>query len=131
MSTREITAKVKKIKELQIKADELSAQIESLKDEVKAEMTSQGVEELTAGAFKVSYKPVNQTRFDTAKFKSLHADIYEYDPDFMKLFIVGGGGRLIKNFGSYNSERVIFIDDLCASAKGFEKMAFLKMRNKK
>ncbi len=56
---------------------------------------------------------------------------YEYDPDFMKLFIVGGGGRLIKNFGSYNSERVIFIDDLCASAKGFEKMAFLKMRNKK
>jgi len=56
---------------------------------------------------------------------------YEYDPDFMKLFIAGGGGRLIKNFGSYNSERVIFIDDLCASAKGFEKMAFLKMRNKK
>ncbi len=56
---------------------------------------------------------------------------YEYDSDFMKLFIVGGGGRLIKNFGSYISERVIFIDDLCASAKGFEKMAFLKMRNKK
>ncbi len=56
---------------------------------------------------------------------------YEYDSDFMKLFIVGGGGRLIKNFGSYNSERVIFIGDLCASAKGFEKMAFLKMRNKK
>ncbi len=56
---------------------------------------------------------------------------YEYDSDFMKLFIVGGGGRLIKNFGKYNSERIIFIDDLCASAKGFEKMAFLKMRNKK
>lgn len=56
---------------------------------------------------------------------------YEYDPDFMKLFIVGGGGKLIKNFGRYNSDRVIFINDLCAAAKGFEKMAFLKMQHKK
>ena len=56
---------------------------------------------------------------------------YEYDPDFMKLFIVGGGGKLIKNFGRYNSDRVIFINDLCAAAKGFEKMAFLKMQNKR
>lgn len=56
---------------------------------------------------------------------------YEYDPDFMKLFIVSGGGKLIKNFGRYNSDRVIFINDLCAAAKGFEKMAFLKMQNKR
>ena len=36
MSTKEINAKVKRIKALQLKADELNAEIESLKDEVKA-----------------------------------------------------------------------------------------------
>ena len=41
----------------------------------------------------------------------------------MKLFIVGGGGCLVKNFGKYNAHTVIFEDDLHASAKGFEYMA--------
>lgn len=77
MSTKEITAKVKKIKALQLKADELSSEIESLKDEIKAEMTVQGVEELTAGVFKVSYKDVTSNRFDTNAFKKLHEDIYK------------------------------------------------------
>ena len=36
MSEREINAKVKKIKALQLKADELNAEIERLKDDVKA-----------------------------------------------------------------------------------------------
>ena len=77
MSTKEITAKVKRIKALQLKADELTAEIESLKDEVKAEMTAQGVDELTAGVFKVSYKDVTTNRFDTTRFKKLHEDIYK------------------------------------------------------
>lgn len=77
MSTKEITAKVKRIKALQLKADELNSEIESLKDEVKAEMTAQGVDELTAGVFKVSYKDVTSARFDTTGFKKLHEDIYK------------------------------------------------------
>ena len=77
MSTKEITAKVKRIKALQLKADELNAEIESLKDEVKAEMTAQGVDELTAGVFKVSYKDVTSSRVDTTRFKKLHEDIYK------------------------------------------------------
>lgn len=77
MSTKEITAKVKKIKALQLKADEINAEMEALKDEVKAEMTAQGVNELTAGVFKVSYKAVTSSRFDTASFKKLHEDIYK------------------------------------------------------
>lgn len=54
---------------------------------------------------------------------------YEYDPDFMKLYIVGGGGTLIKRSAEYDKNRTIFIDDICASAKGFEHYALLKCRS--
>lgn len=49
---------------------------------------------------------------------------YDYDPDLMKLYVVGGGGILIKNFASYNKERVILITDVCATAKGYEFLAW-------
>ena len=46
-----------------------------------------------------------------------------YDPRMMPLYVMGGGGCLMKNFGDYDRESVIFIDDLHASAKGYEYMA--------
>ena len=54
---------------------------------------------------------------------------YEYDPDFMKLFIVGGGGALLKRYGKYDPHRTFFIEDICASAKGFEQFALIKCRS--
>ena len=45
MSTHEITSKVEHIRTLQSMIDELTAEMESVKDEVKAEMTAQGVDE--------------------------------------------------------------------------------------
>lgn len=47
MSTSELTGKVENIKTLQTMIDELTAEMEAVKDEVKAEMTAQGVDELT------------------------------------------------------------------------------------
>lgn len=52
----------------------------------------------------------------------------EYDPDFMKLYVCGGGGQLIKRFGKYNSDKVIFIDDICAAAKGYQKFALRSLK---
>ena len=37
---------------------------------------------------------------------------HKYDPDFMNLYVVGGGGVLVKNFGEYNPENVTIIDDI-------------------
>ena len=48
---------------------------------------------------------------------------HEYDPNLMRLWVIGGGGCLVKNFGVYDAERVIFIEDLRANAKGYERMA--------
>ena len=45
---------------------------------------------------------------------------YEYDSELVKLHIIGGGGCLIHNFGKYDSNRVEIIEDICATAKGYE-----------
>ena len=76
MSANEITAKVRKIKRLQAKADELNAEIKAIQDEIKAEMLAQDTEELRAGDYKIRYAAVTSNRFDTAAFKKLHAKMY-------------------------------------------------------
>ena len=49
--------------------------------------------------------------------------VHGYDARLMKLFVMGGGGCLVKNFGKYDPSAVVFVDDLHASAKGYEYMA--------
>jgi len=49
--------------------------------------------------------------------------LHGYDARLMKLFVMGGGGCLVKTFGKYDPSAVVFVDDLHASAKGYEYMA--------
>lgn len=42
---------------------------------------------------------------------------YEYDPEMVKLHVIGGGGCLIRNFGTYATDSVEIISDICATAK--------------
>lgn len=51
-----------------------------------------------------------------------------YDPRLMKLYVVGGGGCLIKNFSQYDRNRIFINDDICATAKGYEYMAAMNFR---
>ena len=53
---------------------------------------------------------------------------YEYDPKMMRLYITGGGGKLIENFGNYNRDRVTIIGDICATAKGYEQFALAQLK---
>ena len=53
---------------------------------------------------------------------------HEYDPELMKLYVVGGGGCLIKNFGVFDVGRVVINEDICATAKGYEYLAHLRAR---
>ncbi len=41
--------------------------------------------------------------------------------------VVGGGSCLVKNFGDYDENRTTFNDDICATAKGYERMTELKL----
>ena len=53
---------------------------------------------------------------------------HKYNLELMKLYIVGGGGCLIRNFGEYDPNRVTINDDLRATAKGYEFLANLKLK---
>ena len=77
MSTNELIKKVRKLKKLKASADDLAAQIASIENDIKAEMTENNVEEMSVDVFKVRWTKVISNRFDTAAFKKTHADLYE------------------------------------------------------
>ena len=51
-----------------------------------------------------------------------------YDENTMMLYIAGGGGCLVKNFYKFNADRVVFVEDICAAAKGYEYLAEIQMK---
>ena len=55
---------------------------------------------------------------------------YEYNPDLMRLYVVGGGGCLIRNFGTYDESRVTILDDICAAAKGYEYLVLMSLKRR-
>lgn len=77
MSTKDITAKVRQLKRLQAKADELQAEITAIQDELKAELKAQNTEELLAGEYKIRFTTVTSNRFDSKAFKALYSDLYK------------------------------------------------------
>ena len=55
---------------------------------------------------------------------------HDYDPKLMKLYVVGGGGCLIRHFSEYDRNRVCINADICAAAKGFEYIAYKQLVRK-
>lgn len=77
MSTKDLTAKVRSLKELEALIAEAQAEAESIKDELKAEMINRNTEEMTVDIFKIRYKTVKSNRFDTTAFKNTHKELYD------------------------------------------------------
>ena len=77
----------------------------------------------------LSVMQMEAERYTTEIFEKLSE--YEYDPEMVKLHIIGGGGCLIRNFGSYVPGNVEIITDICATAKGYESLYMTQMRMKK
>lgn len=51
-----------------------------------------------------------------------------YDENTMTLYVTGGGGCLVKNFYKFSADRVKFVEDICAAAKGYEYLAEAQMK---
>ena len=77
MATNEIIRKLEELTELRKMADELTAEIEAIQDEIKAHMTAEETDTLTAGAFKVTWKAVTSTRIDTAALRKDLPEIWQ------------------------------------------------------
>jgi len=53
---------------------------------------------------------------------------HEYNPELMRLYVMGGGSCLVRNFGEYDKDRATINDDICATAKGYEALAAHSLR---
>lgn len=71
----ELERKIKALREWQALLEEANAEIESLKDAIKAHMGD--TEELRAGEYKVTWKSVATVRLDTAALKKTLPDVYQ------------------------------------------------------
>lgn len=77
MTSEKLKEALKAYKEYQRLAEELAAEMDGIKDEIKAELTRRGVDELTAGEYRVTWKAVTSTRVDTAALKMALPDVAE------------------------------------------------------
>ena len=76
MTSTNIEMKVKELKELQRMSEEIIAEMESIKDELKKELEARNTEELTTNIYKARYSTVKTNRFDSAAFKKIYDDLY-------------------------------------------------------
>lgn len=69
MSNNTIITKIEELKELEALIEEAKAEAESIRDELKAQMDSEGLEEKEVGQYIIRFTSVLSTRFDTKRFK--------------------------------------------------------------
>lgn len=75
MSIFELTSKVNDLRELRRMADELSAEIDALQDSIKEHMTNTGVDTINGPDYKITWKTVSSSRFDSTAFKKDNPEI--------------------------------------------------------
>ena len=76
MSTIEITGKIEELKELEELLEQVKAEAEALRDQIKVEMLARDTEELEAGQYIVRWSSVLTNRFDTTAFKKVMPEVY-------------------------------------------------------
>lgn len=77
MSINEMDSKIKELRELRRMADELAAEIDSITDSIKAHMTAIDADTLTGTDYKITWKTVTSSRFDSTAFKKAMPELAE------------------------------------------------------
>ncbi len=95
-----------------------------LNDAIIDEVFRTGTANIKAGDLAIIHAAA--TEYVSDIFRRLRE--HGYDEDTMTLYVTGGGGCLVKHFHQFDIERVRFIDDICAAAKGYEYLAELQIK---
>lgn len=77
MSINEMEKKIETLREWESLLEEAKAQVETLKDEIKAEMLARNTEEMAAGRHICRWTSIISNRFDTTTFKREHSEMYK------------------------------------------------------
>ena len=75
MTERQIANRIKKLKELEARQDEISKQIDTIKGEIQSEMKDS--EHITVCGYVVNWVKVITNRLDTSRIKTELPDIYK------------------------------------------------------
>lgn len=54
-----------------------------------------------------------------------------YNPNLMKLYVMGGGAKVVELVRDYDNGNVTFNHDIRANAKGYEYFCYMKLRRQK
>lgn len=76
MGMEELESKVKELKELEAMQAEITAEMDAIKDDLKAEMARRKTDEMSIGAYMVRHKTIISKRFDSRAFRASHGDLY-------------------------------------------------------
>ena len=77
MDNKTINEKIVEIRNFENEIKQMQEVVDSLKDELKNEMTARGVDELDTGTFKLTFKEVVSNRFDSKAFQKDNEIIYK------------------------------------------------------
>ena len=77
MSTNEMTSKVEQLRAMEAIIADMTKAADAIRDEIKAEMTRRGAEEMEVGRYIIRWTPVLTQRFDTSAFKRTLPEIYK------------------------------------------------------
>lgn len=77
MSKIELLAKIELLNKYEAMMEEVNAQADSIRNEIKAEMEAHDLEEMIAGQYIIRYTAVLSNRFDTTAFKKVMPEIYK------------------------------------------------------
>lgn len=75
MSHSDISKDVQELRELRRMADEIQAEIDAIQDKIKEHMTAANVDTLNGPDYKITWKAVSSSRFDTTAFKKENPEI--------------------------------------------------------
>ena len=77
MSKIELLAKIELLNKYEAMMEEVKAQADTIRNEIKAEMDARELEEMIAGQYIIRYTAVLSNRFDTTAFKKVMPEIYQ------------------------------------------------------
>lgn len=77
MSKIELLAKIELLNKYEAMVEEMKAQADTIRNEIKAEMDARELEEMIAGQYIIRYTAVLSNRFDTTAFKKVMPEIYQ------------------------------------------------------
>lgn len=77
MSKIELLAKIELLNKYEAMVEEMKAQADTIRNEIKAEMEARELEEMIAGQYIIHYTAVLSNRFDTTAFKKVMPEIYK------------------------------------------------------